>query len=120
MRKYESMVKISHPNFAHDGSFMLKINEIIKAMGSESPKHKEQKEKEISKLTEKKTENIFKASEELGEIELKKVESLPSRVPIINAPISSLKPNYSRDASIDKKIIKEHKFSILQKAKSDK
>lgn len=53
----------------------------------------------------------------MNQVQLKKATSettpTPARYPTISItpPVAAAKPNYSRDVSIDRKIVKERKFS---------
>lgn len=47
VRQYEAGVKSFHGAFAHEGVFYLKIIDIIKSMGSESPEKKALKKSEL-------------------------------------------------------------------------
>jgi hypothetical protein len=36
VRNYENVIKVYNPGFAHDGSFIARVNEIVKTMSADS------------------------------------------------------------------------------------
>lgn len=117
IRKYEHNIKKYHPSFTHDTTHIFKINEIFKNL-SESPRNSQLKGKEDKKqfspvyphkdkMEKSKESDIFK-------IEPVSILSTPSnnteRMPAIGAPPNLSRPNYSREVSLDKKIVHEPRF----------
>ena len=123
VKKYEGIIKSSYAGFSHDSSYISKINDILKSLNAESPARstKSRDIKERSTVKPEMTTSLVKEKEEpkLKTLELKKATSdnAPvSRMPIISVNTNPIqRPNYSRDVSIDRKIVKEHKFAAASK-----
>jgi hypothetical protein len=118
-------MKKSYPAFSHDNSYISKINEILKTLNMEQTM-KNSRSKEVKEKTVVKPEMVTslvkeKEDPKLKALDLKKTisESVPSRAPMISiTPPTVSRPNYSRDVSIDRKIVKEHKFANVAAVKA--
>ena len=117
VRKYEGNIKKYHPAFSHDTSHIAKINGIFKNLNESSPRGSQIKKEKEDKKQQSPVYQFKNKEKEKTEESVKLQPSIISsqspsvaqeRTPSIMSP--SLKPNYSRDVSLDKKIVKEHRF----------